>query len=147
MNLPHYSYLSSNGYFDYTFYSEGPNGRIKKLVTFSKMRESLVVYNLAFGDEDPDTGALIDSVTTNNQDRDKVLATVAHKVIDFCTRHGNYYIYAEGSSPARTRLYQISISNLLDEINKSFKVYGFKGRTLYRFERNVNYDAFLVKRR
>ena len=147
MNLEHYHYVSSNEHFDYEFYSEGPQGRINKIVTFTKIQDSPVIYNLAFGDKDSKTGLLDDLAITNNDDRNKVLATVANTINDFCDHYGNHYIYAEGSTQARTRLYQISISALLDEISTSFDVFGLKDDILYRFQRNVNYDAFLVKRK
>jgi len=146
MNLPHYTYLTTD-YQEYEFYSEGPKGSIKKLVTFAKIQEEPVIYNLAFGDADLITGQMNDSVTSNNEDRDIVLATVAHTVIDFCHHYGDHFIYAKGSTPVRTRLYQMGISGLLDEITLNFDIYGVIENAAYPFERNVNYEAFLVKRK
>jgi hypothetical protein len=147
MNLPQYKYFISNDFQDYEFYSEGPKGRIKKVVMFDKMQDEPIVYNLAFGDEDVETGIVSDVTNTNNKDRDKVLATVANTINDFCDRYGNHYIYAKGSTPARTRLYQIGISDLLNEISVGFEVFGSKDGVIYKFEKNVNYEAFLVKRK
>jgi hypothetical protein len=84
---------------------------------------------------------------TNNEDKNKVLATVGNTIIDFTNYYGSHYIYAEGSTPARTRLYQMGIANLWDEINTQFWVYGLRDDNWYLFEKNVNYDAFLVKRK
>jgi hypothetical protein len=106
MNLPHYEYLTTD-YREYEFYSKGPKGSIKKLVTFVKIQEAPVIYNLAFGDADPVTGLMNDSVISNNEDRDVVLATVANTVNDFCNHYGDHFIYAKGSTPVRTRLYQM----------------------------------------
>ena len=147
MNLDHYSYFASNDFKDYEFYSIGPKGRIKKVVLFTRVVRESTFYNLAFGDIDPDTGLLDDTVVTDNNDRDLVLATVANTINDFCDRYGNHFIYAEGSTPARTRLYQISISALWDEISLNFDVYGFSDGEWRRFEKNVNYAAFFVKRK
>lgn len=96
MDLPHYEYLT-NDFQDYEFYSHGPKGRIKKLVRFTKIQEEPVIYNLAFGDADPETDMMNDQVTTNNEDRDIVLATVANTVNDFCDNYGDHFIYAKGS--------------------------------------------------
>ena len=114
---------------------------------FSKMQDDPLVYNLAFGDEDPDTGIVSDLVITDNKDTKIVLATVANTINDFCDRYGNHYIFAIGSTTARTRLYQIGISSLLDEISIDFEILGSKNGVLHAFQKNVNYDSFLVKRK
>lgn len=149
MNLERYQYFESNNYHDFEFYSEGPKGRIRKLVTFTKVADTNnSLYNLAFGDPDPITGELDDTAISNNQDRDIVLATVANTIATFCDHYGNPYVYAEGSTPSRTRLYQISIAKLWKEISIDFEVYGLKNNKWLRFEpNNINYDAFLVKRK
>lgn len=146
MNLERYKYFT-NDYYAYEFYSEGPKGRIKKAVVYSKIQDDPTVYNLAFGDEDAATGKISDLIVSDNQDRNIVLATVAATVIAFSERYGNHFIYATGSSEARTRLYQISISMLWNEIEADFVVFGFKDNEWQEFQRNVNYEAFLVKRK
>lgn len=148
MNLKRYPYFNSNDYQDYEFYSEGPKGRIKKLVTFTRIpNRAPLVYNLAFGDKN-DIGELDDTTITDNQDRDVVLATVANTIGEFCNHHGNHYIYVKGSTPSRTRLYQMSIAGLWIEISKEFEVYGLRDNIWRKFiPNNLNYDAFLVKRR
>ncbi|WP_448698271.1 DUF6934 family protein [Mucilaginibacter sp. AW1-3] len=146
MNLPHYKYKTTD-FQEYEFYSVGPKGIIKKIVRFQKIQEEPVIYNLAFGDQNEITGDINDAVTSNNEDRDIVLATVARTVIDFCDHYGDDFILAKGSTPVRTRLYQIGINKLITEIRSDFDVYGFTGELLHTFETNVNYDAFLVKRK
>ncbi len=147
MNLPRYAYYASADQQYFSFYSEGPNGRIKKVVVYSKMSNEPEVYNLAFGDENPDTHQINDDVRSNNNDRDLVLATVAITVNEFSEKHGNHYIYAVGGTPARTRLYQMSISRLIDEIRQDFEILGYKDDNWHEFETNVNYEAFLVRRK
>lgn len=146
MNLDRYAYFTAN-YQDYVFYSEGPKGKIKKVIRFTKVQEIPAIYNLAFGDEDPETGSISDMVTTDNNDRDIVLATVANSIIDFSDHFGNHYIYAEGSTLARTRLYQMGILRLWDDIRIDFDIYGLIDGVPSEFKKNVNYDAFLVKRK
>ncbi|SHN30493.1 DUF6934 family protein [Mucilaginibacter sp. OK098] len=148
MNLERYPYLVKNNFHDYEFYSEGPNGRIKKAVRFTKINdEEPIFYNLGFGDVSEKTDAIDDSIVSNNNDRDIVLATVAKTVIDFTNIHGNHYVFATGSTPARTRLNQISISGLFNEISIDFEVLGFKDGNWQPFKKNANYEAFLVKRK
>jgi hypothetical protein len=147
MNLQRYAYFIKNNFHDYEFYSEGPNGRIKKAVRFTKMNyQPPYIYNLGFGDVSEVTDAIDDSVVSNNSDRDIVLATVAKTVLDFTDIYGDSYIFARGSTPVRTRLYQMSIAKLFDEIKIDFKVLGFRDNNWEDFQLNANYQAFLVKR-
>ena len=147
MNLPHYNYLISYDFTDYKFYSEGPKGKITKVVRYTKIEENPDLYNLAFGDEQHDSWEINDSVITNNNDRDLVLSTVANTVIDFTNYYGECNIVAKGSTTSRTRLYQIGISGLLEEISIYFYVYGLKDDIWHDFQKNVNYEAFLIKRK
>ncbi|TFF30373.1 hypothetical protein E2R66_27550 [Mucilaginibacter psychrotolerans] len=146
MNLPHYSYFTDD-FREYEFYSDGPNGRIKKRVTFTRVQEKPVVYNLALVDVISDSGAISDLTVSDNGDRDIILSTVAYTVRDFSTYHGNHLIHAKGSTSVRTRLYQIAISGLFDEISIDFEVYGIIDNAIYTFQRNVNYEAFLVRKK
>jgi hypothetical protein len=103
-------------------------------------------YNLAFGDETID-GELDDTVVSDNGDGQKVLATVAATIYDFTNVNPNAYIFATGSSEARTRLYKIGISNNFQEIVQDFEVYGLLDEIWEDFELNRPYKAFLVKRK
>jgi hypothetical protein len=148
MNLERYNYFTTD-FKAYEFYSEGPKGRIRKLVIFSKIPDTEPpIYNLAFGDAHAVTGVLDDAANSNNEDRDIVLATVANTIVSFCYHYGNHFIYAEGSTASRTRLYQMGIAGLWNEISVDFEVYGLTGgewQSLRPF--TINYDAFLVKRK
>ena len=146
MNLPHYDYFT-NDFKEYAFDSIGPNGKIRKIVRFQKLQDNPMIYNLAFGDLNPITGKVSDLTTSDNKDRDIVLATVANTVIDFSDHYGNHFIYAAGSTPARTRLYQIGLNRILDEIRTNFDIYGIVNEEIYPMQMNVNYEAFLIKRK
>lgn len=147
MNLPRYQYFATNDYLEYYFYSEGPQGTIKKVVRFRKINDSPLVFNLGFGDQDLNTQEISDTVVSDNQDRETVLATIANIIVHFSKQRGNCLIYGEGSTPSRTRLYQIGISKLFDDIDKDFEIFGMIGFEIHEFKRDVNYDAFLVRRR
>ena len=147
MNLPRYDYIPGDDYIDFEFYSDGPNGTIKKMITFKMIQERpFFIYNLAFGDVD-ENGEINDAVTSNNEDRDKILATVAHSINDFCDKHGNHLIFVQGSNAARTRLYQMSISRNLEEISKIFEIKGLTNNGWEPFTKYVNYNAFLTNRK
>lgn len=60
------------------------------------------------GDIDTGSGEIDDLSVSNNQDTKKVLATVAKTVVDFIEQHPKA-IVMEGSTPARTRPYQMGI--------------------------------------
>jgi|SRR5476651_1698500 len=147
MNLPRYEYYASNDQRYFSFYSDGPNGKIKKGVVYSKMSNDPIVYNLAFGDEDPLSQEIKDDVRSNNHDRDIVLATVAITVRDFLTRYDSYYIHIVGSTPSRTRLYQMGIARLIDDVSQDFEILGYVNNNWSDFKLNVNYEAFLVRRK
>jgi hypothetical protein len=146
MNLPHYSYLTTD-FREYEFHSEGPKVRIKKIVTFSCIQDDPSIYNLTLVDVNPVSGLTSDLTVSDNGDRDIILATVAESVKDFSAHYGNHFIYAKGSTPVRTRLYQIAIAGLFEEISIDFDVYGVIEDVAFPFQKNVNYEAFLVKRK
>ena len=130
----------------FAFTSMGPKGEIPKLVMYQETNVK-DVYNLAFGDKNINTGDLDDEVITNNNDSQKVLATVAATVYAFMYKYPNAWVAATGSTKARTRLYQMGISNHLEEIAADFLVFGRKDNAWQPFEKNVKYDAFLITRK
>jgi len=148
MNLEKYPIKTNAGYLDFEFDSEGPNGIIKKVVRFSPQNSNGVTYfNLGFGDLDPRTGEINDLSKSNNNDRDKILATVAATVLVFTEHFPDVMVYAQGSTQARTRLYQMGIASNWEEINNLLYVYGFIKGEWTEFRSDTNYDAFLVMRK
>ena len=118
------------------------------MVIFSLVKsKGIPFYNLAFGDWVNETKKLDDTAVSNNGDKLKVLSTVATIVIDFTNRYPGVIIYAEGSTPTRTRLYQMGINQLWNEVKLLFQVYGMKSDDkLEPFRKNENYEAFLAHR-
>ena len=129
----------------YEFYSEGSRGRIKKVILYERIGKNL--FNLGFGDWNEELQRLDDSSRSNNGDRGKVLATVAYTALEFTSKFPYALIFAEGSTSARTRLYQIGIAGNLLEINEIFEVKGFLDELWEPFQRGRNYEAFLIKRK
>lgn len=118
MNLNKYPLVSTNEHLTFEFLSEGPNGSIKKVVYFEAIGDNL--FNLAFGDWSEFEQGIDDKVRSNNHDRDKVMATVAATVIEFIKHYPQAIIFAKGSTPSRTRLYQIGILANWHEISQLF---------------------------
>jgi hypothetical protein len=129
----------------YEFTSIGPNGYIKKIVQFNQTHEK-DVYNLAFGNITID-GSIDDYTTNNNKDRDKILATIAAIVYDFTSRVTDCYIFFVGSTIERTRLYRMAISLNMEELNKTFIIWGLNETGKFEpFLLNKSYEGFLIKR-
>ena len=145
MNLERYDYSADETYLEYEFVSDGPNGRIAKIVRYTKIDQEGKIFNLGFGDKSASTGLISDLTISNNRDRDKVLATVVATLGDFNTVYPNASIYVEGSTASRTRLYQMGLNLHWSEISRLYEVYGAKDDRFELFKGNVNYDAFLVK--
>ncbi len=113
-----------------------------------KVKGKKSLYNLGFGDLNKESGDLDDHIISNNQDRDKVLATVAHTVVLFTKRRPKAQIFFEGSNKARTRLYQMAINKYFDELSKTFIFEGFiEDYGWLPYDKNTKYDAFLITRK
>jgi hypothetical protein len=63
----HYHLRSTAKELTYEFDSVGPKGTVTKVVTYREINVK-DIYNLGFGDKDPDTGYVSDLVVTNNND-------------------------------------------------------------------------------
>ena len=148
MSLDRYSLVSSDDGLRFVFYSDGPNGLIRKVVSFKKIEADDEIYNLGFGDFDPDTERVNDLSVSNNRDRDKILATVAAATIYFSDLYPEAQIFAEGSTPARTRLYVMGVAKHLKEITNIFEIWGALGERKWElFRENKPYVALLAKRK
>jgi hypothetical protein len=145
MKYPKYPVVASHDHLMYLFWSEGPQGKIAKGIIYSKLKSNL--YNLGFGDWNENLQQLDDSTRSNNGDREKVLATVASTTLDFTDKFPDAQIFIEGSTSARTRIYQMGIASNVLEINETFEVKGFRENDWHLFRTGDNYEAFLIKRK
>jgi hypothetical protein len=146
MLLNQYEYFAKNNFLTYQFTSEGIKGSIEKIVQYSKLTIPGVgtVYNLGFGDLDED-GNVSDIANSNNGDMEKVLSTVANTVYDFLEHHPNQLVFAHGSTPIRTKLYQRKLIQMLKTISTEFDLYGLAEEGWVGFIGNEEYKAFLIK--
>jgi hypothetical protein len=146
MRLERYELKAERSFMVFEFVSEGPKGKIPKLVQFGETNLK-GLYNLAFGDKDLTTGEIDDSIVSNNNDSSKVLATVVATVYAFTDKYPDVWIYAAGSSKSRTRLYRMGLTRHLAEIEEDFDLYGQRMGEWESFEKGVEYEAFLVQRK
>jgi len=145
MNLNAYSVVADSSYKEFYFFSSGPKGVIKKIVLYEKQEGEC--YNLAFGEWEEFNQRINTISLSNNNDRNRIIATVAHTVVDFMEFHPDAIVFAKGSTPARTRLYQMAISMHLQEICKRFEINGYYKGKWELFTRGKNYSAFTLTRR
>lgn len=146
MKLPKYQLKAEKSLMVFEFISQGPKGEIAKIVKYSETNLK-DLYNLAFGDKDFRTGEINDRTISNNGDSDMVLATVVSTVYAFTDKYPDSWVFATGSTKARTRLYRMGISKYLLEIKKDFQVFGLRNDEWEKFEKEIEYEAFLVKRK
>ena len=128
----------------YEFKSIG-RGLVKKVVELQETDQP-GIFNLAMGDEIG--GVIRYDNRTNNNDLDKVMETVGDIIKDFTLANPGLSVLVTGDQPAKTRLYQMYLSNNLDAVLKHFKVRGVNpDRTNEMFTKDKNYAGFLVKRK
>lgn len=123
MRQPKYNLKAEKDLTIFEFVSEGPNGKITKLVTFTETNLK-DFFNLAFGDKDEKTGEINDKTVSNNNDTEKVLTTVVSAVLAFTDKYPEAWVYATGSTNARTRLYRMGINKYFEEVEKVFHIFG-----------------------
>jgi hypothetical protein len=146
MKLDRYELKADEQFTTFDFLSEGPKGKIEKIIQFSLVNQNNL-YNLAFGDRDYLTGEIDDKVVTDNADLEKVLATVVAAVYAFCDKVPEAWIYATGSTEARTRLYRMGINKYYDIVEFDFEIFGQTQSEWEPFEKGKDYEAFVVKRK
>lgn len=146
MKQPKYQLKAEKDLTIFEFVSEGPKGKVFKIIEFTETNLN-DFYNVAFGDKDETTGKLDDKIVTNNNDAEKVLATVVSAVYAFTDKHPDAWVYATGSTAARTRLYRMGITKYLEEVKNDFHIFGELDEKWHQFEKSIDYDGFVVKRK
>jgi len=146
MKVEKYALKSESNLTVFEFISEGSKGTIRKLVQFQATNEP-GLYNLAFGGKNAETNEIDDLAISNNNDSEKVLATVVAALYAFFDKHPDVFVYATGSTSARTRLYRMGITRFYDEMIQDFYLYGQVGDDFYTFEIGTAYIGFLAQRK
>lgn len=145
MKYEKYNVRVSDFYTRFEFNSDGPRGLVAKIVLINQYGENSNIHNLGFGDK-LDDGSFDDIAITNNNDRDKVLATVAYTVGIFLEHYPSRSVVLAGSTEVRVRLYRMAISKNLEELEEKFNVFGLVDDRWCPFKRNHRYEAFLVEK-
>jgi len=143
MNQPTYK-IQVNEENTYSFISVGRRGLILKVVRFDEIESD--IFNLGFGDFDFERQTLSDSIVSDNGDIEKILATVVLILNDFLQNNPKFSVFIVGSTLSRTRLYQIAINRYYEDFKVYFEIFGFKNSDFEIFQKNVNYESFLVRK-
>ena len=146
MRLEQYRLKANRTYLSFQFTSEGPKGKISKLIIYSETHIG-GVYNLAFGDRIGNTNEIDDMIVTDNKDSEKVLATVANSMYLFTDKYPQSWVVLTGSTQARTRLYRMGISIYFEELNKDFHINGYTDNKWVNFDKNIDFEAFSIKKK
>ena len=144
MNLDTYNLKSDEEREIFEFDSIGPKGIIQKLVIFKETSFS-GIYNLGFGDIDPQTENIDDKVVSDNGDGEIVLSTVVATIHKFFEKHPYAQVYLSGSTKSRTRLYRIAINKYFELFSSKFEIMGELETHFERFIKNTEYQGYLIK--
>ncbi|TDB61778.1 DUF6934 family protein [Arundinibacter roseus] len=141
MNEPFYEFRVLDEALRFEFLSISDQKTIKKIVRYTETNIAQL-YNLSLTDL-LDDGTESDMVISNNQDMEIILATVFRTFHVFLTAYPACQIFFMGSTPVRTRLYQIAVTR---ELTNALEVFDIKGLTDTGFEQfvvNKPYQAFV----
>jgi hypothetical protein len=144
MDKPFYEFQILEAARRFEFESVGSR-RIQKCILFQRTTIP-DFFTLAMGDLQTDGVLDVDSVS-NNGDRDRILATVVQATLVFFREYPAARIGFTGSTPARTRLYQIVIAQERVHLLEHFIIWGLTQNKLELFEPNRAYEALVIYRR
>jgi hypothetical protein len=72
-------------------------------------------------------------------------------IYEFTSKYLDKYIFFKGSTPERTRLYRMAITNNVDKLILDFNIYGVvvydDGYILQDFKKGNDYFGFMIKRK
>ena len=143
MNHSSYNFNHDESALCFDFESKSDKKVIRKRIQYSPT-EITWLYNLAMGDLLAN-GVLDDSTRSNNEDRDKVIATVVKTLIVFMNQYPDYYVIFQGSTASRTRLYRAVINRELDNALELFDIYGVRADHSFElFQPDNHYIAFIL---
>ena len=129
----------------FQFQSIGKRGVFEKVVYFTPL--TVDTYNLSLVDYDSATDSYDDLSVTDNGDMPEILITVMSTIHKFLNSNPGNKIYFEGSTWARTRLYQIAISKIYNPPQSDLLISGLQEDRWFPFEPNINFEGFLVEKK
>lgn len=128
----------------FKFQSVGKRGIVDKAIELAPMAPD--IYNLALLNFDPVTQDYVDDSITDNGDMPEVLATVMAVVLDHLSQFPRSRIIIAGNSHSRTRLYQIAINKISDDVKHQLTILGYRRSEWQTLEPNQSYESFLIAR-
>jgi hypothetical protein len=134
----HYPFSSREDKLLYYFFSEGPQGKILKVIIFQLTDSGN--WNLAFGDygkEDID-----DKIISNNNDLFKVMKTVIACTYDFSEKYPDRIIQVIPVDEKRKLLYHGILKRNLEIIGKKFWIDGLRNDLIETFDVKNQYQEF-----
>jgi hypothetical protein len=129
----------------FQFQSIGKRGVFDKLIYFTPL--TIDTYNLSLVDYNTVTGSYDDLSVSDNGDMPEVLSTVISTIRKFLNSNPGNKIYFEGSTRARTRLYQIVISKVYNPEQSDLLISGLQEGHWLPFEPNINFEGFLIEKK
>ena len=130
----------------FEFESISETKTIRKIIAYELVDENEFIFNLSLVDKD-ENGLVSDMIVSNNKDMEKVLATVIQTLPNFFSEFENSKLFFSGSTPARTRLYQIVIGKYYVEFEREYLIFGFLNQVAQVFQKGINYEAFLISKK
>lgn len=157
MDYLQYELKASSDSTIFEFISSGKKGQICKVIKFTITKNANIV-NLGFGDKiniNNTSGSFdIDDInTTDNGDRNIVLATVVNATYIYTEIYPDKFIFFSGSCEIRTRLYRMAISSNYNQLIKTFLIFGIlqnpdTGKYYnITFNSSTKFIGFLIKRK
>lgn len=141
-----YNFERSPDSLRFEFDSLSSQKQIRKVIEYTPLPQNPNIYNLGFGDLKTD-GTIDDLAVSNNNDMERILATVIQTIFVFFEARPKNTILFLGSTESRTRLYQIVIAKYINEIDDILQIRGIRNGELELFVKGVNYEAFLIDKK
>lgn len=141
MTHPFYDFTVYNEALRFEFISTGQRS-IRKVIIYQELPFPNI-YNLALGDFD-EAGKVDFEITSDNHDRDYILATAIQTLIVFFEKYPQASVFITGNTKSRTRLYQVVIGRELTEIQKRFEIAGVTEAGDEPFRKGAAYQAFVI---
>ena len=146
MEQPSYPFRKFKRELLFDFESISETKTIKKVIAYELVDETQMIFNLSLVDKD-ENGKVSDMSVSNNQDMEKVLATVIQTLPIFFAEFEGSRIYFSGSTPVRTRLYRIIITKFHHDFERQYSIFGFVNQIAEPFQQGKNYEAFLISKK
>lgn len=73
------------------------------------------------------------------------MATVIRIILTFFETYPDKTVFFTGSTPSRTRLYQIILKREYESLSQEFIIEGVKQEMIENLQIDKNYEAFLIR--